>query len=128
VGKRLRRLLRGGLDDNLLLRVEELGALGHQLTYRLERLAVAPTFKFSALAGKAFYAASSFIRWGFGSLALLAAATSVRLALDARDGTAFAPFTRLRETAASPLLLAAVALLLLFTTRRVLQRLEDREV
>lgn len=128
MAKRLRRLVRGGLGDGLLLRAEELGTLGHQLTYRLERLAMAPTFKFSALAGKAFYAASSFIRWGFGSLALLAAATAIGLALDARAGLPLAPLGRLSDTATSPLYLAAVGLLLLLTTRRVLLRLEDREV
>ena len=89
---------------------------------------MAPTFKFSALAGKAFYAASSFIRWGFGSLALLAAAAAIGLALDARAGLPLAPLGRLGDTAASPLYLAAVGLLLLLTTRRVLLRLEDREV
>ncbi len=126
--RRVRRLLRRGFDDNLFLRVEELGALGHQITYRLERLVQAPTFKFSALAGKAFYAATALIRFAFGGLALLAAATGLRLALAARAGAPLAPLAGLAATATSPLYVGVVTLLLLVTVRRVLLRLEDREV
>jgi predicted unusual protein kinase regulating ubiquinone biosynthesis (AarF/ABC1/UbiB family) len=127
-GRRLRRMLTRGPDNDLFLRVEELGALGHHLTYKLERLSQAPTFKFSALAGKAVYAMSSLIRVTLGSFALLGIATLVRLAVDARREVALVPLRTLAETAASPLYLGLVAFLLLLTTRRVLARLDDREI
>jgi ubiquinone biosynthesis protein len=125
--KRLRKLFRRGVDDAWFLRFEELGDLAPRLAYRLERIAQAPTFKFSALAGKAFYAISSYLRLGLLGVGLLATATGVRLALDLRDGIAVAPLSRVVETAASPLFLAGVALLLLLTTLRVVQRFDDRD-
>ena len=126
--KRLGRFFARGLDARVFLRGEELGALGHQLTYRLERLVQAPTFKFSALAGKAVYAVSSFTRFALTSLGLLAGASVVGLLLDARSGAGVAPSGRIAAIATSPLYLGAVALMMLFTTRRVLLRLDDREV
>ncbi|MGE5233912.1 MAG: ABC1 kinase family protein [Acidobacteriota bacterium] len=125
---RVRRFLERGLDDHAFLRLEELGDLGERLTYRLQRFADAPSFKFSLLAGKAVFAATAAVRWlastaAVGGLAVLAVGlgrVAAGRSLDAAEVVA--------AVGHSPWFLGFAALLLFATVRLVLFRFQDREV
>jgi len=102
--------------------------LGNRLVYQIQRQLEAPTYKFSFLAGKAFFAVSSLVRWG--ALSLLVAGTGVALQAGARlAGRQPVDLGGLfSEVAGSGWFLTISSLLLLLSVRRVLLRFEDREV
>ncbi len=125
--RRVRRFFRHGLDDRLFLRLEELSDLGQRLIYRAERLADAQSYKFSALAGKAVFAASTLAQWAtltftVGTLGAVVVGGGRLL-----RGEAGLPEIA-GEVAGSTWFLGFAAALLLVSVRRVLFRFADKEV
>ena len=125
---RLRRLAERGLDDRVFLRLEELSDLSRRLTYRLERFADAPSHSFSLLAGKAVFAATSFLHWGAFSLMVWALGILGLGAARLAAGAEVAPVALAVEVVGSLPYLAVVVIFGLVQVRHVLFRFRDREV
>lgn len=126
--KGLRRLIAKGVDERLFLRLEELADLGGRVTYSLQRYVDSPAYRFSALAGKAVFAASSMVRWamltlGIGTLGVAARGVSQWAAGASVDLSAVTA-----EVAKSSWFLGAAILFLAINLRWVLFRFADRDV
>lgn len=126
--KRLRRFIAEGLDDGVFLRLEELLDLGGRLTYSIQRYVDSPVYRFSALAGKAVFAASSLLRWATLTLAIGAAGVVVRGGWRWSAGAAVDLSELSAEVAGSSWFLTAAVFFLAVNLRRVLFRFADRDV
>ncbi len=125
--RRVRRFFKRGLDDRLFLRLEELSDLGQRLVYRAERLADAPSYKFSYLAGKAVFAVSTLLQGAVLTVTVgglgVAVVGGSRL-LHGEVGLAEVA----GEVTGSTWFIGFAVVLLVATVRRMLFRFADKEV
>lgn len=125
---RVRRWAQDGPDPTTYLKLEELGDLAQRTAYRLRRAIDAPTYRFSLLAGKVFFALSTTLQAAaFVLVGLLfgMAGVGVSARLDGRaEGVGVAATLVL----SNPIFQVAVGLVAWATLRRILTRFGDREV
>lgn len=126
--RRLRRFLSRGVDDRAFLRWEEMVDLGNRLAYRLHRYVDSPAYKFSFLAGKAFYAISTFTRWAMLSLAVGGLGVAGRAGWHLSRGESLPLAAVAGEVATSGTYLVVAGGLLVISIRRILFRFGDRDV
>ncbi|REJ73395.1 MAG: hypothetical protein DWQ36_02280 [Acidobacteria bacterium] len=123
--RRVDRLLERGLDDRFYERLEEMSDLLEQVAYRVQRTVDSPAYHFSSLAGKAGFAAETFLRWVVGTAAVGAAVALGIAAVQVVGQSSLQPAALLRSLISSPLFLSASTLLLLLNLRRLMVRFRD---
>lgn len=129
---RLRRVLRGDIDDRWFLQFEESQRMLQRGLHRLERTLDSPTYRFVFLAGKTMFTIGTVARW-VGTSLIVALLGTVAMA-SWRSWTRDAPLgsqsllETFQEVLVSTPFLAVSGLSMLLAIRQILVRLREPEI